>query len=446
MSLYPDEKVSFKKTIRILVYPNITFGKDLEKDSYIQVIKKQISLLNTIRDDLWFYLILPKEVPSLAFDNVTQFYVNIPTHPPTMRVHFDTELIKKIVSNDLDFDLVMSHLPEHTVNLKNVLYNTTQHVPLFFGYCHWFDLKNVVTWSANAFKNNVVGILEMNRCYLNTEYQKSLVLEESKEIFNDKTINQLEKILKVQHLGVDKKDITDNINLNPEKIIVFNHRPDTYKYYKEFLKVTDKLYEQRQDFKVWVPLASKPDRDYIIVDKGNKEFYYNFLKKCYIGYSPKQTYGGWSVATTDGMMNGVPYIMYNKDYYKELYDKGNFVENDEELIERLNYFLDNKKERNEYALNCLTQVKENLIFKNEVKAMSDYIDTLVKSTKELGESEALKKIINWIKKEKKITKKEIITSLGWGVGIKWTPYRRALLTNPNIYDSMTKYPTYNWIE
>ena len=55
------------KTVRVLLYPNITFQEDLEKDSYIQVIKNQIKLLNEIRDDLWFYLILPCSVPSLAF-------------------------------------------------------------------------------------------------------------------------------------------------------------------------------------------------------------------------------------------------------------------------------------------------------------------------------------------------------------------------------------------
>ena len=49
-----------QKTIRILVIPNITFQEDLEKDSYIQVVKQQIKLLNEIRSDLWFYLILPE--------------------------------------------------------------------------------------------------------------------------------------------------------------------------------------------------------------------------------------------------------------------------------------------------------------------------------------------------------------------------------------------------
>ena len=77
-----DKEVKLQKTVRVLVYPNITFQADLEKDSYIQVIKKQITLLNEIRDDLWFYLILPCDVESLNFSNVTQYIIPVPTYPP----------------------------------------------------------------------------------------------------------------------------------------------------------------------------------------------------------------------------------------------------------------------------------------------------------------------------------------------------------------------------
>ena len=66
---------------------------------------------------------------------------------------------------------------------------------------------------------------------------------------------------------MDKDDIVDDINENPEKIIVFNHRPDTYKHFKQFIALTDKLWKQRQDFKVWVPLLDKSNREYVIVDK-----------------------------------------------------------------------------------------------------------------------------------------------------------------------------------
>ena len=107
------KETKHQKTVRLLVYPNITFQKDLEKDSYIQVIKKQIKLLNEIRDDLWFYLILPKPVASLQFDNVTQMYIDLPTYPPTMRSHFDVSKLQKMLGGKLDFDLVMTHLPEH---------------------------------------------------------------------------------------------------------------------------------------------------------------------------------------------------------------------------------------------------------------------------------------------------------------------------------------------
>ena len=180
------------KIVRVLVYPNITFQRDLAKDSYVQVIKQQITLLNSLRDDLWFYLILPtrrqsKRSPngsfetSLDFHNVTQWYIPIHTYPPTMRSHFDVPKMKKLFSNKLwDFDLIMSHLPEHTHALKNTLYNLTHHMPPVFGYCHWFDVKDVVAWQKDSFLQNITGLLEYDRCYLNTQHQKSLVINQAR--------------------------------------------------------------------------------------------------------------------------------------------------------------------------------------------------------------------------------------------------------------------------
>ena len=43
-----------------------------------------------------------------------------------------------------------------------------------------------------------------------------------------------------------------------------------------------------------------------------------------------------------------------------------------------------------------------------------------------------------------MTKQEIMSNLGWGRGIKWTPYRRALMNHPNIYDVNDSEPTYSW--
>ena len=433
-----------QKTIRILVIPNITFQEDLEKDSYIQVVKQQIKLLNEIRSDLWFYLILPESVPSLIFDNVTQWFVELPTYPPVMRSHVDVNKLRKMFNGSWDFDLVMSHLPEHTHQIVNILYNVTHHTPLVFGYCHWFDVREVVAWPKDSFLQNITGLLEYDRCYLNTQYQKDLVLNQASETFNDETTERLDKILTVQHLGVNQEDVVSNINETPEKIIVFNHRPDTYKHFKQFMGVMDNLQQIRQDFKVWIPLLEKPNRDYVITTKGDKQWYYKELQKCYVGFSPKQKYGGWSVATTDGMMNGVPYIMYNDTYYHELNQMGDFFDNDHDATMLLNTYLDDPQYRNEEAKKAVSWISNNLVYKNEVSKMSSYMDELLLKQKVMGDSDKLKEIIEFIRKNKSTTKKDIMNFLGWGRGIKWTPYRRALINHPNIFDTVDEYPKYMW--
>ena len=54
---------------KVLVYPNITYLKDLEKDSYVVVLGNIIKELNKIRDDLFFTIISPAHIESLVFKN-----------------------------------------------------------------------------------------------------------------------------------------------------------------------------------------------------------------------------------------------------------------------------------------------------------------------------------------------------------------------------------------
>ena len=447
------EEQKLQKTVRVLWWPNITFMKDLEKDSYIQVAKNQIKLLNGIRDDLWHYMILPCPVPSLQFDNVTQWYMDFETYPQTMRSNFRVDVVRKMLNNSLDFDIVMSHLPEHTHQLTNTLYNVTHHMPPVMGYCHWFDLKKVVAWPKDSFLQNITGLLEYDRCYVNTQHQKDLVLEQASDTFNTKTITKLDEILTVQHLGVNANDIINDIKpmavgkndiTSDIKTIVFNHRPDTYKHFKEFIAVCDKLWELRQDFKVWIPLLDKPNREYVVTTKFDKEGYYKELESCYVGFSPKQSYGGWSVSTTDGMMRGVPYIMYDAGYYHELNPKGDFFKDDHEALMLLNTYLDDPHFRNEEAENALECIYETLIYKDKMVEMNEYMNDLLSRQKVMGDSDKFKEIVEYIKTNKEVRKIDLMNWLCWGRGIKWTPYRRALMNHPNIYDVNGSNPTYCW--
>ena len=71
---------------------------------------------------------------------------------------------------------------------------------------------------------------------------------------------------------------------------------------------------------------------------------------------------------------------------------------------------------------------------------------MVNSVKPAPEDgEGMRKVLNDIKDKGIMTKRELITQR-WGSGIKFTPYRRALMKHPNVSDRRQRIPTYVWVE
>lgn len=439
---YSDKDVA--KTIRILVYPNITWQKDLEKDSYVQVLKNMIR--ETQGENFFWHIISPEFIDGLNFDNTEQIFASLPTYPPAMRSHFDVQHIKTLLSHDRDFDIVMSHLPEHTHQLVNTMYNLTHHTPKVMGYAHWFDFDHIVAWYKGAFNQNMLGLMEYENCYINTYEQKRMVLEQARQNFNFQAVHKLDEILRVQHLGVKEEDIVEP-NEKPEKIIVFNHRCEAYKHFWQFVGTMDLLWKKRQDFKVWIPLfEGDVPREYMTNEKFDKKGYYNKLRDCCVGFAPQQKYGGWSVAATDGLMNGCPYIFYDGEYYHELQDNADFFTTTDESIALLEKYLDDVDYRNEKSRTAQQWLRDNLLYKDEMTKMVDNIKEIVDGTHRMEESEKYLEMVDIIKDHGEITKRELYQMMGWGRGIKWTPYRRALMLHPNIFDSTTSESTYIWRE
>jgi len=110
----------------------------------------------------------------------------------------------------------------------------------------------------------------------------------------------------------------------------------------------------------------------------------------------------------------------------------------------LNKYFDDEDYRNKQSVISQSYLKENLIYENEILKMSNYITNLFNSQKRTN-TEVTKKLIAIIKERGQITKTELFSAnLGWGRGIKFGPYRRALLSNPNIYDIIDPIPSYCW--
>ena len=203
---------------RILVCPNITFSRDLEKDSYVIVLGNIIRELNKIRDDLEWVILSPTIIQSLIFPNTEQRIINIPSYPNSMRLHFNFfELMKKIVWKIESYDIVFSHLPEQVLAWKNLFYNTTNERPIFIGYSHWAEFPEITSYNKTVLDYWILGLLEMIRCGINTQAQKNMVIESAKKHFNSNVINELEKIVQPIYLGAE----TPNYTPQPiEKIIV----------------------------------------------------------------------------------------------------------------------------------------------------------------------------------------------------------------------------------
>ena len=425
---------------KILVYPNITFQKDLEKDSYVVVLCNIIKELNKIRDDLFFTIVSPAHINSLEFENTEQIIAPQISYPNSMRMAFPyKEVFAGLKWKENDYDIVYSHLPEHTGNLKNLLYNSTNISPAIIGYTHWTEFKEITNYEYQVgLAYNIVGLLQMSKCGINTQAQKDLVLKNAKEYFNDDVVSKLDKILEPHYLGWEipkyDKQITE------KKIIVYNHRPHTYKNYPWFLEQMDKLWEKRKDFEVWVPLADGREREYITNEKFDRVGYFSKLSSCRVGVCCRQKYEGWAISATDGMSVGVPYLFSDDDSYHELAgDLGIYYANEKAFMSKLESLLDNDDTHRTYSNMALKRF-EGSKWEKAINHFNDMFNVAIDNAPMLKEdTESYNKIVDFIHKKKSVTKKQILEHLGWGVRISYSGYRNRLRSNPTIKFTKNRY-------
>ena len=422
----------------ILVYPNITYQKDLEKDSYVVVLCNIIKELNKIRNDIYWTIISPRQIDSLDFDNTEQIILPLPSYPNAMRTHFDFKtIIREIDWKKKHYDIVYTHLPEHALQLKNLLYNTTNINPSFIGYTHWTEFPEITNYRMTMMDVNLLGILEMGRCGINTQGQKNLVIKNAKTHLNDDVVNRLDEILEPQYLGWEipkyKKQTTD------KKIIVFNHRPHKYKNFDWFLKQMDRLWNHRQDFEVWVPLIDSVSKPYMTNDKYDRFGYFSKLSSCYLGVSCEQRYGGWAISATDGMSVGVPYMFSDDDYYHELAnDAGIYYDGGDEFFGKINNLLDNKNLRNDWSNKSLERFEQGK-WETAINQFDNMLNETISNLPTIGETDSYKRILDFIHKKKSVSKEEILDYLNWGVRISFTSYRNRLRNESTIKFTKDRY-------
>jgi len=436
-----DEGLEYK--YKILVYPNITYKRDLEKDSYIVVLKNIIEVMNTVRNDIYWTLLLPDITPSLNnFENVNILIYNLPSYPNAMRTHFNFYELSKLIDWPCnDYDIVYSHLPEHTLQLSNFFHNNTNIIPKIIGYCHWFEVDENTAYDKRMLMHNIAGVLEMEEMGVNSLWLKNHILDKVKDIYSENILNRLGNIIQPHYLGVDEIDIDDPLQKTRAKSIIFNHRPNEYTGFHWFIETMDSIWKDRQDFTVYFTLADVDKPWAQRVKMNSRQEYMNFLKSMYIGVGTFEKYSAWSIAATDGMSHGVPYVLPHKLVYPEMLNKEYplFYNNREHFKILIVQLLNSKKLRDE-AHSWIKSNIQNFTWQNRVTKW--FNDWDIFNFKTPSKTETYDKIVNFIHNKKSVDKKDILEYLGWGIRIPFTPYRHLLRETPNI--KLTK-DRYEWI-
>tara|TARA_A100001011_G_scaffold212408_1_gene220625 strand:- start:1000 stop:2325 length:1326 start_codon:yes stop_codon:yes gene_type:complete len=421
---------------KILVYPNITYMKDLEKDSYVVVLKNVIEETNKVRDDIHWTILSPKHIMSLQFENTEQLMIKMPSYPNKMRTHFDADEILKVIDwRNEDYDVIYSHLPEQTLALSNLLKNSTNINPEIVGYSHWFEVKENSNYDPTMLAQNLLGVLEMKECGVNSIWLKDFVIDKSKEILNDKQVGKLEKIIQPHYLGID--DVSPDNEYEPNTIL-FNHRDNDYTGYSWFVEQMDELYKERQDFKVFTTLTNL-DRPYAErVKLSSRKEYLNFVRKMHMGVGCFKTYSAWSISTTDGLSQGVPYVLPNKLCYPEMVGKDYpLLYNEEDFLSTIKNMLDNPKAREEANTYLRPMLPD---FKWDGRVAKWFTNwSFLNDLKTMGNTEGYQKVLDYVNTAHSTSKSKITKKFGWGVRVKWTPYRNRLRNEKNIRFTKNRY-------
>ena len=426
---------------KILVYPNITYMRDLEKDSYVVVLRNVIKELNKVRDDIHWTIMSPGDIKSLTFENTTQIPINLPSYPNAMRCHFNYNEIKANLRwKHTDYDVMYSHLPEHTLNMTNLLENDTNISPKYVGYCHWYEVDENTNYGKRMLMDNYNGMLEMEECGVNSIWLKELVLEKAKKYYNDDIISKLDKIIQPHYLGIDK---INNVEIpTKKKTIIFNHRDNYYTGWSWFIEMMDTLYKQRQDFTVYTTLADL-DKPYAKrVKISDRDEYLDFIRSMHVGGGTFQKYSAWSISTTDSLSMGVPYILPNKLCYPEMVGKEYplLYNGKDEFLQKINGALDDDGSVDKAKTYLKTKIQE-FPWASRVPQWFNGWNFLQPDAFDMigDKSESYTKIVDFIHKKKSVTKKEILDFLGWGVRISFSPYRNKLRTEDTIRFTKNRY-------
>ena len=307
--------------LRILVWSNpLTvdkIGKTFHywKDSGFIFTKH---LLESMPVNYRFYWVIPDKLKGKdvswfeeANNNIELIYYPYSTSIHQNRYEFYGDVLKKNFPYTKDIDVIINNQPEVSANLKVWAQNQRRDNPIILSFFHWIDCSasrkfgtELGGYSSRQHDGSMVS--DMN--YFHSEYAIDLFLEQQNKEFKNVVPREKCSIFNPPptKFGDEPFDLGTD-----KKIILFNHRLNATTGWKQVLKTLDKIYEDRQDFVLWITDDSKiqkskelESREYII-NKRILPLNYGFLmSNAHFGICNHRGYSTWNMALLDAFFNG----------------------------------------------------------------------------------------------------------------------------------------------
>ena len=435
---------------RLLLVPNhslIVFGGSIEQNSYSLFLENFLDLMNNQRQDVFWYILIPKLISNekklysnikkkLNSNNSLFISLDIPKYPQN-QIHFNVnELRQKLKWRDYPIDIIFCHQLEITKHLKLFFKNDTNLDPPIVGYSHLMELPKL-DWKG-IFEYNIIGITEMVTCFINTNFQKQLIIEEARKIFSSSICGVLKEKLEVLPKLVVPSDIRPSKTGNYQKIIYWGDIAGRTKSFIEFRSSIEELRRKRTDFKVWIPLLKSNHQllkhDWIINnDRINKRIFFKYLRSCCVGVSPKNQFDDWDKTILQGIKSGVPFIIHDSVTSKNLYEESTFYKSNKDLIALLNKYLDDIQFRNLIVEKSIGELINKHNFLKKVKIINRLINKTINGVKSVHNAKT-REIIKLIQKHKVISHKDLLSPryLNWDMNVNFSGYRKAILSTGKI--------------
>ena len=204
---------------------------------------------------------------------------------------------------------------------------------------------------------------------------------------------------------------------------------------------------------VWGPKmksSHKLTREYRWITVGrdsNKRELLDKMRTCCVGISPKGGNVNLYNSTIEGNSCGVPFIMFDEPFYKDVNYDADFYKTRKGLISYLNKYLDESDYRNQMAGQAIGNLITKHNMNRKVNVINKRINSLLKSVRPIR-SKKTNEIIQIIKQKKRISHRELLGTnyLNWNSETKFDGYRKAILNSKGITEEkkISKSKKYSW--